>query len=172
MENIWKKWLKTWILIYFGAQNDPEIGPLRPIFNKPLKVWGGVRRNDQTACSLTGDHRTTNDAWKSSLHKHCYGLPWRCIVASWRQLLWHHDGDVLEVGSVALVVTKRLAELWSINQSIKSIFVKGAGAHPQNAPCRRRSNALRSAPVRQGRLLLTVLNRWSPQHSIVSACLR
>ena len=39
------------------------------------------------------------------------------------------------------------------NQSIKSSFVKGAGAHPQNAPCRRRSHALRKAPVRRGRLL-------------------
>ena len=58
------------------------------------------------------------------------------------------------------------------NQSIKSSFVKGAGAHPQNAPCRRRSNALRSAPVRRGRLLSTVLHRWSPQHSILSAGLR
>ena len=25
-------------MIYFGAQNDPEIGPRRPIFNTPLKV--------------------------------------------------------------------------------------------------------------------------------------
>ena len=25
-------------MIYFGAQNEPEIGPLRPIFNTPLKV--------------------------------------------------------------------------------------------------------------------------------------
>ena len=40
-----------------------------------------------------------------------------------------------------------------INQSIKSNFVKGAGAHPQNAPCRRRSHALRKATVRRGRLL-------------------
>ena len=107
-----KKWLKTWIMIYFGAQNDPEIGPLRPIFNTPLKVGGGVRRNGWTACSLTGEHRTTNDASKSSVHKHCHASPWRCIVASWRQLLWRHNGDVPEVGSVALVITKRLAELW------------------------------------------------------------
>ena len=28
----------TWIMIYLGAQNDPEIGPLGPIFNTPLKV--------------------------------------------------------------------------------------------------------------------------------------
>ena len=46
-----------------------------------------------------------------------------------------------------------------LNQSIKSSFVKGAGAHPQNAPCRRRSHALRKAPVRRGRLLSTVLHR-------------
>ena len=59
-----------------------------------------------------------------------------------------------------------------INQSIKSSFVKGAGAHPQNAPCRRRSHALRKAPVRQGRLLSTVLHRWSPRQSILSAGLR
>ena len=48
------------------------------------------------------------------------------------------------------------------NQSIKSIkssFVKGAGAHPQNAPCHRHSHAPRSAPVRRGRLLSTVLHR-------------
>ena len=32
------KWLKTWIMLYFGGQNDPEIGLLRPIFNTPLKV--------------------------------------------------------------------------------------------------------------------------------------
>ena len=25
-------------MIYFVAQNDPEIGPLMPIFNTPLKV--------------------------------------------------------------------------------------------------------------------------------------
>ena len=36
----------------------------------------------------------------------------------------------------------------SINQSIKSSFVKGAGAHSQNAARRRRSHALRSAPIR------------------------
>ena len=46
-----------------------------------------------------------------------------------------------------------------INQSIKSSFVKGAGTHPQNVPCRRRSHALRKAPVRRGRLLSTVLHR-------------
>ena len=33
-----RKWLKTWIIICFGAQNDPEIGPLSPIFNIPLKI--------------------------------------------------------------------------------------------------------------------------------------
>ena len=47
----------------------------------------------------------------------------------------------------------------SINQSIKSSFVKGAGARPQNAPCWRCSHALRGAPVRRGRLLSTVLHR-------------
>ena len=25
-------------MFYFGAQNDPQIGHLRPIFNTPLKV--------------------------------------------------------------------------------------------------------------------------------------
>ena len=25
-------------MFYFGAQNDPKIGPLRPIFNTPLKL--------------------------------------------------------------------------------------------------------------------------------------
>ena len=59
-----------------------------------------------------------------------------------------------------------------INQSIKSSFVKGAGAHPKNAPCRRRSHALRSAPVKRGRLLSAVLHRWSPRHSIMSDGLR
>ena len=103
-------------MIYFWAQNDPEIGPLMPIFNTNLKVgggvrrngrtvcslthWGvgggGVRRNGRTVCSLTGDYRTTNDAWKSSVHKR-HASPWRCIVASWRQLLWRHEGDVPEV---------------------------------------------------------------------------
>ena len=42
----------------------------------------------------------------------------------------------------------------------------------KNAPCRRRSHALRSAPVSRGRLLSTVLHRWSPRHSILSAGLR
>ena len=28
----------TWSMIYLGAQNDPEIGPLGLIFNTPLKV--------------------------------------------------------------------------------------------------------------------------------------
>ena len=32
-----RKWLKTWILFYFGSQNDPQIGPLRPIFKTPLR---------------------------------------------------------------------------------------------------------------------------------------
>ena len=54
----------------------------------------------------------------------------------------------------------QVCHLWLfINQSIKSSFVKGAGAHPQNAPCRRHSHALRKAPVRRGRLLSTVLHR-------------
>ena len=39
MWNHWKMFDKmTWIMIYLGAQNDPEIGPLGPIFNTPLKV--------------------------------------------------------------------------------------------------------------------------------------
>ena len=39
MWNLWKMFDKmTWIMIYFGAQNDSEIGPLGPIFNTPLKV--------------------------------------------------------------------------------------------------------------------------------------
>ena len=32
------KWLKTWIIIYLGAQYDLEIGPLGPIFNTPQKL--------------------------------------------------------------------------------------------------------------------------------------
>ena len=43
MGNQWKIFektteFKTWIMIYLGAQNDPESGPLGPIFNIPLKV--------------------------------------------------------------------------------------------------------------------------------------
>ena len=37
----WRHWKMfdemTWITIYLGAQNDPETGPLGPIFNTPLK---------------------------------------------------------------------------------------------------------------------------------------
>ena len=33
-----RKWLKIWIMFYFEAQNDLEIGALSPIFNTPLKV--------------------------------------------------------------------------------------------------------------------------------------
>ena len=32
-----RKWLKTLIMFYFGAQNDPKIGPLRPIFKHTSK---------------------------------------------------------------------------------------------------------------------------------------
>ena len=32
------KWLNTWIMIYLGAQNDPETGPLRPIFITSLNL--------------------------------------------------------------------------------------------------------------------------------------
>ena len=39
---MWNHWKifdnMTWIMIYLGAQNDPEIGPLGPTFNTPLKV--------------------------------------------------------------------------------------------------------------------------------------
>ena len=56
-----------------------------------------------------------------------------------------------------------------IIQSIKSSFAKEAGVHPQNVSCLRRSHALRSTPVRRGRLLPTVLHRWTPRHSILSA---
>ena len=41
MWNQWinsRKWLKTRIVIYFGAQIHLEIGPLRPILNTPLKL--------------------------------------------------------------------------------------------------------------------------------------
>ena len=37
-ENFLRKWPNTRILTYFGAQNDPEIGFLRPILNTVLKV--------------------------------------------------------------------------------------------------------------------------------------
>ena len=37
VENI-EKLLKTWIMSYFGAQNDPEIGPLSPMININVKV--------------------------------------------------------------------------------------------------------------------------------------
>ena len=116
-----KKWLKTWIMIYFGAQNDSEIGP--------LKVRGGVERNGRTACSFTGDYRTANDTWKSSVHKHCHASPWRCIVASWRQLLWRHEGDVPEVVSVAVVITKRLVELWQLRYQIFGTAVSKRPGH-------------------------------------------
>ena len=33
-----RKWINIRIMFYFGAQYDFEIGPLRPIFNTPLKV--------------------------------------------------------------------------------------------------------------------------------------
>ena len=59
-----------------------------------------------------------------------------------------------------------------INQSIKSSFVKGAGAHPQNAPRRRPSMLWGRLPLRRGRLLSTILHRWSPRQSILSAGLR
>ena len=39
---MWNHWQMfdemTWIMIYLGAQNDMEIGPLGPIFNTPLQV--------------------------------------------------------------------------------------------------------------------------------------
>ena len=39
MWNHWEMFYKmTWIMIYLGVQNDPEIGPLAPIFNTALKV--------------------------------------------------------------------------------------------------------------------------------------
>ena len=38
MENIWENDWRPESMINFGAQNDPEIGPLRPIFNAPLKI--------------------------------------------------------------------------------------------------------------------------------------
>ena len=71
---------------------------------------------------------------------------------------------ICDVDSHCVSNTKLLNVCFLINQSIKSRFVKGAGAHPQNVLCRRHSHVLRSAPVRRGRLLLTVLHRWSPQH--------
>ena len=36
--NLLGKWLNAWIIIYFRAQNDPEIGHLRPIFNRSLRI--------------------------------------------------------------------------------------------------------------------------------------
>ena len=33
-----RKWRRTWIMIYFEAQNGPDIGPVRPMFNTTLKV--------------------------------------------------------------------------------------------------------------------------------------
>ena len=75
-------------------------------------------------------------------------------------------------GYIFLSDLENIIMLQSIIQSTKCNFVKGAGAHPQNAPCRRRSHALRSAPVRRGRLLSTVVDRWSPRHSILSVGLR
>ena len=41
--------------------------------------------------------------------------------------------------------------------SIKSSFVKGAGAHPQNTPCQRRNHALRRTPVDCSLMISTTL---------------
>ena len=57
MWNQWKnlrKWLKTWIMFYFRAQNDPEIGPLRPIFNTPLKVAQSNWHVNKDWCETSG----------------------------------------------------------------------------------------------------------------------
>ena len=35
----WEKWPKTGIFTYLGTQGGPKIGPLRPIFHTPLKVF-------------------------------------------------------------------------------------------------------------------------------------
>ena len=37
-ENLLRKWPKSRILTSFGIQNDPKIGPFRPILYTPLKV--------------------------------------------------------------------------------------------------------------------------------------
>ena len=92
----------------FWDQKWPGIWASKANIQHTSKIRGGVWSNGQTVCSLTGDHRTTNDAWKSSVHKHCHGSPGWHIVTSWRQLLWRHEGDVPEVGSVDLVITKRI----------------------------------------------------------------
>ena len=40
-----RKWLKTWIMIYFEVQNDPEIGPLRLIWPKTgILIYFGVQK--------------------------------------------------------------------------------------------------------------------------------
>ena len=38
VENVWRKWPMTGILIYFGTQHGPKIGPMRPIIHTPPEV--------------------------------------------------------------------------------------------------------------------------------------
>ena len=57
--NHWKIFDKiTWIIIYLAAQNDPEIGPLGPIFNTPLKVA-------QIDMYTTTDAKPVENVWEN-----------------------------------------------------------------------------------------------------------
>ena len=88
---------------------------------------------------------------------HCY------IMKVWfKHVTVKHQQNEIQIAMyrvIWVVYNYVIGNAVSINQSIKSSFVKGAGAHPQNAPCRRRSHALKKAPVRRGRLLSTVFHR-------------
>ena len=58
-----RKWLKIWIIFYFGDQNDLEIGPLRLIFNTPPEV----AQIDQDWCKTSGnlfEKRTKNQNFR------------------------------------------------------------------------------------------------------------
>ena len=112
-------------------------------------------------CGLLALHGTTD---------HRRQVMARCCQATKRYIIWlyHYQLFTMILGNypnwfsdVMLFFAKIYTCMYliSINQSIKSSFVKGAGAHPQKAPCRRCSHDLRSAPVRRGRLLSTVLHR-------------
>ena len=47
------KWVMTWIMFCFWAKNDPEIGPLKPIFKTPLKSSSNWHVN-QNWCETSG----------------------------------------------------------------------------------------------------------------------
>ena len=116
-------WLKTWIMIYFGAQNAPEIGPLRRIFNTHINVA-------QIGTYTRTDAKPVDNVWESDQRpgfRPIFGSKWDKNLASEAHII--HITKYLQCAS-------EIIPMWNPWKLLKKWPKTGISTHfgAQNGP--------------------------------------